>query len=184
MYLWRGGYSRIAVRLNGDLEQTVDLVSTLWKKHFPNSVLDKSFAEERILNNYQSEQRFSKVFIVFTTISLAIASLGLFALVSFSVESRTKEIGIRKVLGASVSTILTMLSKEFLVLVAVASMIALPTGYYFMNQWLSRFAYRIELGPVVFIIAAALVVIIALFTVSARAIKAAILNPVDSLRNE
>ena len=184
MYLWRGGYSRIAVRLNGNLEQSVDLVSAVWKKHFPNSVLDKSFAEERILKNYQSEQRFSKVFIVFTTISLAIASLGLFALVSFSVDSRTKEIGIRKVLGASVSTILKMLSKEFLVLVLVSSGIAIPTGYYFMNQWLSRFAYRIELGVVVFIAAALLVIIIALFTVSARAIKAAILNPVDSLRNE
>ena len=184
MYLIRGGFSRIAVRLNGDIDKGVDLVTSTWKKHFPNSVPDFSFAEDRLQSTYVAEQRFSKIFSAFSIISLAIACLGLFALVSFSVESRTKEIGIRKVLGASVSTILTMLSKEFLVLIVIASMIAIPAGYYFMNEWLSRFVYRIDLSWIVFAIAAALVVIIALFTVSARAIKAAILNPVDSLRNE
>ncbi|MEK6780392.1 MAG: ABC transporter permease [Bacteroidota bacterium] len=184
MYLWRGGFSRIAVRLNGNVSDGVELVTSAWKKHFPNSVIDFSFAEERLQSTYQSEQRFSKIFFIFSTISLAIACLGLFALVSFSVESRTKEIGIRKVLGASVTSILGMLSKEFLALIVIATFIALPVGYYFMSQWLSGFAYQVDLNPGVFMLAGILVLVIAWLTVSARSIKAATANPVESLRNE
>jgi putative ABC transport system permease protein len=184
MYLLRGGFSRIAVRLNGNIEQDVALVTGLWKKHFPNSIPDFSFAEDRVQSTYVADQRFSKIFFVFSTISLAIACLGLFALVSYSVETRTKEIGIRKVLGASVTNILGMLSKEFLVLVVVSTSIGIPIGYYFMNQWLLDFAYRIELSPIVFLMAGISVLIIAWLTVSARSIKAATANPVDSLRTE
>lgn len=184
MYLWRGGYSRIAVRLNGDIGQGFALVSTAWRKYFPNSVLDYSFAEEILQRNYQAEQRFSKIFSAFTTISLAIACLGLLALVSYSVETRTKEIGIRKVLGASAAGILGMLSKEFLTLIVVSIVIAIPVGYYFMNQWLQDFAYRVELSSSVFLIGGALVLAIAWLTISLRSMKAARANPVNSLRNE
>lgn len=184
MYLWRGGFSRVAVRLNGNLNQGVDLVTTAWKKHFPNTVVDFSFAEDRVMSTYQAEQRFSKIFFVFSVISLAIACLGLFALVSYTVEARTKEIGIRKVLGASVSTILSMLSREFLLLIIVSAIIAIPLGYYFMNQWLTSFAYRISLTPAVFILAGASVIVVAWLTISIRSLRAASINPVKSLRNE
>jgi putative ABC transport system permease protein len=184
LYLFNTRFSRIAVRISGEVEEGVKLVSETWKKHFPNSIQDFSFAEDRVQNTYESEKRFSKIFFVFSFISLAIACLGLFSLVSFSVETRTKEIGIRKVLGASVATILGMLSKEFLQLVALAAGVALPIAYYFMNQWLQSFAYRITLSPFVFMLAGGSVLAIAWLTVSVRSIKAATMNPVDSLRSE
>lgn len=184
MYLLRGGFSQIAVRLTENVFASREQVEVLWKKHFPNTVVDAQFAEDALNNQYRSEQRFSQIFLVFSTISLAIACLGLFALVSFSVESRTKEIGIRKVLGASVTSILSMLSKEFLILIVIAACIAVPVGYYFMNRWLSGFAYRTDLNPTVFLLAGFLVLAIAWITVSMRSLKAATINPVDSLRNE
>lgn len=184
MYLLRGGFSQIAVRMSGNIANAHEAVANLWRKHFPNTLLEARFAEEALNDQYLSEQRFSTIFLVFSSISLAIACLGLFALVSFSVESRTKEIGIRKVLGASVSTILAMISREFLWLIIVAAGIAVPFGYYFMNEWLTGFAYHVELNPSVFILAGGLVLTIAWLTVTARSIKAATANPVESLRNE
>ncbi len=183
MHLWRGGFSRIAVRMN-DVTQGVDVVTEAWKKHFPNSVLEYSFAEERIESLYQSEQRFSKIFAIFAVLSLAIACLGLFALVSYSVKIRTKEIGIRKVLGASVTGIVAMLSREFVVLVLIACFIAIPAGYYFMQQWLQGFVYRVDIGPETFLIAGAIAILIAMATVSLKSVRSALANPVNSLRNE
>jgi putative ABC transport system permease protein len=184
MFLLGGGFSRISVRLSGNVNESLAVVTDAWKKHFPNSVLDYRFSEDGLNSQYQSEQRFSKVFLVFSGISLAIACLGLFALVSYTVESRTKEIGIRKVLGASISGILGMLSKEFIVLIVLSAVIAIPIGYYFMNQWLQDFAYRIDLHPAVFIVAGAIVLVIAWITISLRSISAAMANPVKSLKNE
>ncbi len=184
IFLLGGNFSRISVRFKGPVIESMDLITTMWKKHFPNSVQDFKFAEDSLNNQYQSEQRFSEVFLVFAVISLAIACLGLFALVSYSVEGRTKEIGIRKVLGASVQSILILFSKEFIVLVLAACMIAVPAGYYFMNNWLNNFAYRVELGPGTFLVASLLVLGVAWFTVSARSIGAAVANPADALRSE
>lgn len=184
MFLLRNNFSRISVRFNGSLQESMTLVSDTWKKHFPNSVMDFKFAEDAVNSQYQAEHRFSKVFIVFSGISLAIACLGLFALVSYTVESRTKEIGIRKVLGASISNILGMLSKEFLVLIVISSCVGIPAGYFFMDRWLLDFAYRVDFHPSIFLIAGALVLGIAWATISLRSIRAATANPVDSLRNE
>jgi putative ABC transport system permease protein len=183
MYLLNG-FSRITVRLSGNTREGVELVATTWKKHFPGSVLEYSFAEERLQSQYQSEKRFSKIFLVFSAISLAIACLGLFSLVSYSVESRTKEIGIRKVLGASVAGIVNMLSREFLILIVISCVIAIPIGYYFMEQWLHGFAYRITPGAEIFAIAGAIALFIAMATVSFKSVRAALANPVNSLRNE
>lgn len=183
MHLWRGGFSRIAVRMN-NVTQGVDVVTDAWKKHFPNSVLEYSFAEERIESMYQSEQRFSKIFVIFAALSLAIACLGLFALVSYSVKIRTKEIGIRKVLGASVTGIVSMLSREFIVLVLIACFIAIPAGYYFMQQWLQNFVYRVGIGAEIFVISGAIAMLIAMATISVKSVKSALANPVNSLRNE
>jgi putative ABC transport system permease protein len=184
MSLLHNSFSRITVRFSGGIQESVAIATDAWKKHFPNSVMDFEFAEDALNSQYRSELRFSKVFIVFSAISLAIAGLGLFALVSYTVESRTKEIGIRKVLGASVSGIFSMLSKEFLLLIVIASVIAVPVGYYLMKQWLLEFAYRIELTPAVFLMAGLLVLLIAWLTVSLRTIKAAMSNPVEALRTE
>ena len=184
MFLVRGGFSRIAVRLDGDVDQGIKLVTTAWKKHFPNTVLEYALAEQRLEDQYQWDQRFAKIFMIFTLISLAIACLGLFALVSYAVKSRTKEIGIRKVLGASVSRIVTMLSREFIVLILVACIIAIPAAYYFMQQWLESFEYRVDLGPGIFIGAGAIALIIAMITISMKSIRSALSNPVKSLRNE
>lgn len=183
MHLWRGGFSRIAVRMN-NVTQGVDVVTDAWKKHFPNSVLEYSFAEERIESLYQSEQRFSKIFVIFAVLSLTIACLGLFALVSYSVKIRTKEIGIRKVLGASVTGIVAMLSGEFVMLVLIACFIAIPAGYYFMQQWLQGFVYRVDIGAETFVIAGATAMLIAMATISVKSVRSALANPVNSLRNE
>ena len=184
MFLVRGGFSRVAVRLDGDVDQGIKLVTAAWKKHFPNTVLEYAMAEQRLQDQYQWDQRFAKIFMIFTLISLAIACLGLFALVSYAVKSRTKEIGIRKVLGASVSRIVTMLSREFIVLILVACIIAIPAAYYFMQQWLQSFEYRVDVGPGIFIGAGVIALIIAMITISMKSIRSALSNPVKSLRNE
>lgn len=184
LYLLRGNFSAVTVRLEGNMSSLRDQVTAVWKKHFPNTIVDMTYGEESLNSQYQSEQRFSMIFMIFSTLSLAIACVGLFALVSFSVECRTKEIGIRKVLGASVSGIVVLLTRDFLMLIVIASMIAIPAGYYLMNEWLSGFAYRTALDPLIFLAAAIVVLIVAWLTISARSMKAAVLNPVDSLRNE
>jgi putative ABC transport system permease protein len=178
------GFSRISIRLKGNTREGFEQLATAWKKHFPNSVFDYTFYDEALQLQYRYESRFSKVFLVFAVISLIVACLGLFALVSYSVERRSKEIGIRKVLGATVSNILSMLSREFLLLVAVSSIVALPIGYYFMSEWLTGFAYHVSLNAFMFISAGALVLVIAWITVSLRTFSAASSNPVRSLRSE
>ena len=184
IYLLNNGFSRISVRLKGDDRIAFEELTAMWKKHFPNSVFDYRFYDEALDNQYKSEQRFSSVFMVFSLISLVIACLGLFALVSYTVERRSKEIGIRKVLGATVSNILSMLSKEFLVLVALSALVAIPVGYYFMKEWLSGFAYHVSLNALMFIGAGGLVLVVAWATVSLRTFRAASSNPVKSLRSE
>lgn len=184
MFLLRNNFSRITLRVNGTPGDALAKVSGMWNQHFPNSVLDFDFAEDALAAQYGSEQRFSRVFLVFSGISLGVACLGLFALVSFAVESRTKEIGIRKVLGATVPQILGMLSREFLLLILVSSLLAVPLGYYIMKQWLSGFAYQMEINPLLSLIAVAFVLVIAWATVTLRSTSAARANPVDSLRSE
>jgi putative ABC transport system permease protein len=184
IYLLNGGFSRISVRLKGNTKEAFDQLTTVWKKHFPNSVYDYRFYDDALERLYQSERRFSTIFMVFSIISLVIACLGLFALVSYTVEKRSKEIGIRKVLGASVANILSMLSKEFLLLVAISSIVAIPAGYYFMSEWLTGFAYHVTLNAFMFIAAGVLVLVIAWATVSLRTFRAAQSNPVKSLRSE
>jgi putative ABC transport system permease protein len=184
MYLLNGNFSRISMRINGNIEENVNAITQAWKKYFPGSVLDYTFTEDRVLEQYQSEQRFSKIFLVFSAISLAIACLGLFALVSYSVERRTKEIGIRKVLGASVTSIVHMLSKEFLVLILISCIIAIPVAYYFMQLWLQDFAYRTPIAGEIFVTGGVIALFIAMITVSIKSIRSAMTNPVDSLRSE
>jgi putative ABC transport system permease protein len=133
---------------------------------------------------YKSEQRIGKIVLIFSVLAILIACLGLFGLSTFIAEQRTKEIGIRKVLGASVSTIVQLLSKDFMILVAIAFFIAAPVAWWGMNNWLTDFAYRISIDWWIFALAAGLALGIALATMSFQAIKAALMNPVKSLRTE
>lgn len=184
MYPLGRGFSRISIRINGDTRKGFEEVQSMWRKHFPSSVLQYAFYEDSLASSYQAEARFSGVFFIFSIISLVIACLGLFALVSYTVERRSKEIGIRKVLGATVSNILSMLSSEFLILVGLSSIVAIPVGYYFMSEWLAGFAYHVSLNALMFVAAGVLVLVVACVTVSLRTFRAASANPVTSLRSE
>ena len=150
----------------------------------PNEPFTYSFLNEEFDSMYRSEQRSGKIFISFAVLAILIACLGLFGLAAYAAEQRTKEIGIRKVLGATVSNIVSMLSKDFLKLVLIASLIAFPVAWWFMNRWLRDFAYRIHIKWWVFVLASVLAVFIAIITVSFQAIKAALTNPVKNLRTE
>ena len=133
---------------------------------------------------YQSEMRLSRLFSIFTGITIFIACLGLFGLASFTVEQRTKEIGIRKVLGASIGSIVFILSKEYVKWIVLANVIAWPVAFFAMNHCLNNFAYRTNIGIWTFILSALLALVIALLTVSYQSIKAALANPIESLRYE
>jgi putative ABC transport system permease protein len=133
---------------------------------------------------YRSEDKLKSLLGIFTTMAIFVGCLGLFGLAAYSAERRRKEVGIRKVLGASTQGVVLLLSKDFVKLVVISLLIASPVAWYFMNKWLRDFAYRIHISWWIFIVAAALTILIALLTVSFQAIKAAVANPVKSLRSE
>ncbi len=175
----------MALRLKaGDFSVALAGIEDLWKKNIPEQPFAYNFMEDSFNNTYRAEQRLGHIFIVFTLLSIFIACLGLFGLAAFNAEKRTKEIGVRKVLGASVSQISYRLTMDFLKLVAIAILISLPVGWYAMNQWLKDFSYRIEVSWWILAIAGLLAISIAIVTVSYQSIKAAIVNPVKSLRTE
>jgi putative ABC transport system permease protein len=167
-----------------NITQTLETIEKVWKKHSGGYPFEYYFLDEAYDNLYKSELRLNTFFRLFTLIAIFISSLGLFGLASFTAERRTKEIGIRKVLGASVPSIVIFISRGFTKWVLLANIVAWPVAYYFMNQWLQSFAYRIELSVWIFILSGLAAFIIALLTVSYQAIKAATANPVDSLRYE
>ena len=167
-----------------DIVGTLSFIEEKYKQFSPDSPFSYSFFDERIDRMYKSEQKLGQSFVGFTLIAVCIACLGLFGLTSFTAGQRTKEIGIRKVLGASVSGIVCLLSKELVKWVLMANLIAWPLAWFFLNRWLQNFAYRIDASIWTFILSTALALVIALLTVSYQSIKAATANPVDSLRYE
>ncbi len=178
-------YGYLALRLGpGNVTASVAEVEKLWKNRFTGYDFNYFFLDEDFNQQYQSEQRISAISSVFAVLAILIACLGLFGLAAFTAEKRTKEIGIRKVLGASVTSIVRMLSGEFLKLVFIALVIAIPIAWYMMNQRLEDFAYRIQISWWVFAMAGSLAVLIAFGTVSFQAVKAALMNPVKSLKTE
>jgi putative ABC transport system permease protein len=175
----------LSIRVNtNNLSALMTQINATWKDVNPNVQINYSFMDQDFDATYRTEQRTGKIFIVFTTLAIVIACLGLFGLAAYAAEQRTKEIGIRKVLGASVSVIAGMLSKDFIKLVGISILIASPLAWYFMNKWLEGFAYRINIQWWVMAVAGVAALLIAVITVSFQAIKAAIANPVDSLKNE
>lgn len=178
-------YSYLMVRLNSDeLLKNMAVLEHVYKKTIPNSAFEYVFVDQHLNNLYRAEKRISKVVTLFAFLAIFVACLGLFGLATFSAEVRTKEIGIRKVLGASIFSIINLLSKDFLKLILVAIVLASPLAYFAINNWLQNFAYRINIQWWMFLVSGALVVIIALLTVSYQALKAALMNPVKSLKTE
>jgi putative ABC transport system permease protein len=159
-------------------------VEKIWKKYLPASPFEYTFLDETFNNLYKEDQQTSFLILVFAAIAIVISALGLFSLAAFAAEQRTKEIGIRKVLGATITGITALLSKDFVKLVCLAILIASPVAWWAMNKWLEDFAYRITISWWIFAAAGLLAMLIALFTISFQAVKAALANPVKSLRTE
>jgi ABC-type antimicrobial peptide transport system permease subunit len=173
------------VKLSGkDFTQTVKQVQAVWDKHLPEYVNSSTFLDEDIADFYRQEDQLSKLYKMFSILAIIISCLGLYGLVSFMVLQKTKEVGVRKVLGASTSSIVFLFSKEFIMLIVVAFLIAAPMAWFGMNKWLENFVFRIKLGPGIFIAAVALTLLVAWITVGYKAIRAALMNPVKSLRTE
>jgi putative ABC transport system permease protein len=166
---------------SANMPSTINSLKEVWAKFFPQYPFEYSFLDDSIDKMYKSEERYSKVITTFSVIALFIACLGLLGLASFVTEQRKKEIGIRKVQGASITSIVQLVSTDFMILVLVSNVIAWPVAYFFMTKWLISFAYRINIGFGTFILAGGLALLIALITVSFQAVKAAVTNPVKSL---
>ncbi len=178
-------YNYLSVKITGnDLPGTLAKIKKIWESYLPETPYQSTFLDKNFEKLYQSEERQGTIFTIFSCIAIFIACLGLFGLSAFAITQRFKEIGVRKVLGASVSSIVTLLSKDFLKLVAIAAVIAFPVAWYAMHQWLQDFAYRIEIAWWVFLFAGIAAALVALITVSFQAVKAAVMNPVKSLRSE
>ncbi len=177
--------SSISIKLNTDeFPKAVASIEDVWNRVAPGQPFDYYFLDESFNQTYEAEQRLGKIFIIFTLLSILIACLGLFGLAAFNAEKRTKEIGVRKVMGANISQIASALTLDFLKLVGIAILIALPIGWLTMTKWLEDFTYRISIGIEVFVLASLIAIVIAVVTVSYQSIKAAIVNPVKSLRTE
>jgi len=180
-----GYYGSLAMRFDPEkMKETMEQVRKIFTATYPYYVYDLGFIDERIERFYNSEAMTSQLFKTFAFLAIFISCLGLYGLVSFMTVQKTKEVGIRKVLGASVGNIVYLFSREFTILLGIAFLIAAPLGYYFMQGWLSRFYYHVALGWEVFALAIVLSVVIAWITVGYKAVKAAVVNPVKSLRSE
>jgi ABC-type antimicrobial peptide transport system permease subunit len=171
------------LKLNGNHE-IVEKVQTEWDEVFPNDILNYKFFDEQIASFYQEEKNTSILIQLFAIIAILIGSLGLFGLISYTINQKTKEIGVRRVNGAQVSEILFLLNKDFMIYFAIAFLIACPIAYYVMANWLQNFAYKTELSWWLFALAGCITMVISLLTVSGQTISAARKNPVNALRYE
>ena len=165
-------------------KNAIDYIEETWQRFEKTEQCHYSFLDDRLAHLYESEQKTSIIATVFSALAIFIACLGLFGLAVFITEQRTKEIGIRKVLGASIAEILVLLSRQFIAWVAIAILIASPIAWYAMSRWLDNFAYRVAISWWVFVVAAFLAIGIAILTVSFQSLKAALMNPIKSLRSE
>jgi putative ABC transport system permease protein len=183
-----GYYNSISIKVNGNnVQSAINTIKDTWRQYVPTVPFDYTFLDDRFQKLYDAEQQESKLFTIFSCLAIFIACLGLFGLSAFTISQRVKEIGVRKVLGASVSQLVVELSRSFLILVIVASAIALPVAGYLMYKWLEgNFVFRISLISSWWVFAGAGIVafIIAFVTISFQTIKAANINPVKSLRSE
>ncbi|MDB5008916.1 MAG: cell division protein FtsX [Mucilaginibacter sp.] len=175
----------LSIRVNTkNLPALLSQIKDKWRSISPGVQMNFSFMDQDFDASYRAEQRVGTIFVVFTTLAIIIACLGLFGLAAYAAEQRTKEIGIRKILGASIGAIAGMLSFDFIKLVFIAILISLPLGWFLMNKWLQEFAYRVNIQWWVLALAGFIAIFIAFITISFQSVKAAIANPADSLRSE
>jgi putative ABC transport system permease protein len=182
-YSWN--YTNMVLKLNsGDISATMALLDDAWNKVFPERPFEWNFLDDQLESNYRKEMVFASIFKSFAFIAIAVSCLGLLGLVSFSVERKSKEIGVRKVLGASVSSILVLVSREFSKLIIIGFAIAVPFAYFFLEEWLQGFKYRIDIGFSAFLIAGLVTLLVAWLATGYTSFRAARANPVESLRSE
>lgn len=176
---------KMAVKISGsEINNTIAYINEVWNKFSPGFPLDYKFMDETFASMYKAEEKLASLIWIFTIMAIVVGCMGLFGLAAFSAEQRTKEIGIRKVLGAGFLSIVGLLSRSFIVMIFISCIIAFPIAWWAMNEWLQDYNYRINIGWWVFVVAGAAALLVALLTVSFQAIKAAVVNPVKSLRTE
>ncbi|MEX2593448.1 MAG: FtsX-like permease family protein [Anditalea sp.] len=166
------------------MAETLEQLKATYTEMFPGSPYEYFFLDEFFYRQYKAERQFNLFFRIFSGLAIFIACLGLFGLSVYNVSQRTKEIGIRKVLGASVSNIVALLSKDFMKMVLMASILALPLAYWVIQRWLENYAFHIDISWWLLLVPVCLLLLITLLTVSFQSIKAALMNPVESLRSE
>jgi len=177
--------SKILVKINGgSVPQVIDFMKTKVEELAPGSIFQYTFLDDKLNSLYANEQRLNKIFETFAVLAIIISCLGLFGLSAYYAELRTKEIGVRKVMGASISNIIGLLSTRFIIWVMIANAIALPVTWFAMTKWLQNFAYKISISPMIFLLSFVVSVLIAFVTVSFRTLKAAVANPVNALKYE
>jgi ABC-type antimicrobial peptide transport system permease subunit len=187
IFMWnKYVYTNIIIRVKPDRapNESIAEIEDVFKRIIPTAAFDYSFVDEDYAKKFSQEERIGKLSRVFALLAILVSSLGLFGLASFVAEQRTKEIGIRKLLGASVAGLWRMLSRDFVVLVLISCFVAIPIAWYFMNSWLQKFPYHTEISWWLFVMTGIGALVITLLTVSFHAIKAALMNPVNSLKSE
>jgi putative ABC transport system permease protein len=178
-------YRQASIKLSTtNMASAMESIKKIWEQTFPNYVYEYRFLDDKIANFYKQENQLSQLYKIFAAIAIFLSCLGLYGLASFMAVQRIKEVGIRKVLGATAGNIVYLFSKEFIILIAIAFAIATPIAWHYMHQWLQDYAYRINISWWLFAAGGLAAIIIALATISFQAIKAAIANPVKSLRTE
>jgi putative ABC transport system permease protein len=185
LFLYPNDIREISVRIMpGDIGKTLDFIQKKWEHAFPGEQYEYNFLDNRISQLYASEKKMQNIFIIFSSLSILVACLGLLGLVSFTAELKIKEIGIRKVLGASTAGVVLLLSKEFVKWIMLANVVSWPLAWFMMNKWLQNFAYRENIGWIIFLLAGSITMLIAVFTFIFQTVKTACANPADSLRYE
>jgi putative ABC transport system permease protein len=185
LQIFPDAYWKVAVKMKAaNIGNTMGYIKKVWSKYSPEYPIEYKFLDDNFEQMYKAEDKLRSLLMIFTCIAIFVGCLGLFGLAAYTAERRRKEVGIRKVLGATTQGLVMLLSKDFIKLVVISLLVASPVAYYFMHRWLQDFAYRISIGWQVFAMAAIVAISIAFITVSFQAIKAAIANPVKSLRTE
>ena len=178
-------YSTISLKVDvKEFQNRVKQIQQKWEATYPNHIFSTKFLNEEMREFYESEKRLSTLVTIFTGIAIFIGCLGLFGLARFMANQKTKEIGVRKLLGASVESIVFLFSKEYIKLILIGFVVASPLAWYVMNLWLNDFAYKIEIGPSIFLVGLSITFLVAIIAVGYRSLRAATVYPVDSLRSE
>jgi len=179
------GFNTLSVKIHGGKKkEALAFVQSVWRKTFPDRPIDYQFLDDHFTEVYRADAQVSRMVGILAILAILISCLGLFGLASYSAERRVKEIGVRKVMGASVQNIVALLSRHFIKLVFIANLIAWPLAWWVLHRWLQDYAYRVAISWWVFVLAGVVALLIALMTVSILAVKAAVSNPVKSLRSE